>query len=254
MNEYQQIKYDNFISLGYFCGVAQDLEKLGLRNTSSPFDWCLTSFEGVIRLIDNEFSGFMDYKNLAQNTNQRTQYVDTQYGVCFVHEFSKYKTLDEQFESVKEKYLRRIDRFKGNIKKPTLFVRYISDQSKNENDKSTELQWIEDNNDYINQVLQMYNPQNRIIYIGNEKMHSDIVKIYNVKSDKNDIVSRSPIFNNEELYPIMKQFEVPGQKENIRRFKKKYRKKRSLYARAKKTIVPMYCNLFFKVYIHSKEI
>lgn len=46
LDKEQTIIYQNYISLGYFCGVAQDLEKLGLRNTSSPFDWCITDLGG----------------------------------------------------------------------------------------------------------------------------------------------------------------------------------------------------------------
>ena len=47
--------YSNFISLGYFCGVAEDLERIGLRSFSSPFDWLITDFKGVIKLIENRF-------------------------------------------------------------------------------------------------------------------------------------------------------------------------------------------------------
>lgn len=31
-------QYDNCISLGWFCGTASSLSKLGLRNFSEPFD------------------------------------------------------------------------------------------------------------------------------------------------------------------------------------------------------------------------
>lgn len=44
----EKMNYTNYISLGYFCGVAQDLEKLGLRSYSAPFDWGISSFAGVI--------------------------------------------------------------------------------------------------------------------------------------------------------------------------------------------------------------
>ena len=253
MDNEKTIKYENYISLGYFCEVAQDLEKMGLRNTSSPFDWCITSFEGIISLLANRFDGFMDYENLAQSIESRSHYLDTQYGVFFFHDFSKYIPLNEQIESVKEKYSRRINRFLNNIENPTLFIRYISNEIKGENGKSTELQWIEENEDYINKIVQMYNSQNNIIYIGDEKTYSNIVKIYNVKVDNNDKVSRSPIINNTELYPIMKEFKISGQEENIRRFEEKYQKKHILYTKFKRKIVSMYCKIFCKVYIHSKE-
>ena len=68
--------YKNYISLGYFCNVASDLEQLGLRNTSSPFDWVISDFEGVIQAIDNQFSDFMVYDNLIQSEKFRNHYFD----------------------------------------------------------------------------------------------------------------------------------------------------------------------------------
>lgn len=32
-------EYENVISLGYFCSVASEIERLGLRRHSGPFDW-----------------------------------------------------------------------------------------------------------------------------------------------------------------------------------------------------------------------
>ena len=48
----QTDRFKNYISLGYFCEVAKDLEKLGLRNQSSPFDWVISYFPNVINAID----------------------------------------------------------------------------------------------------------------------------------------------------------------------------------------------------------
>lgn len=57
-------RYDNFISLGYFCDVAKDLEQLGLRDVSSPFDWCISDFRGVVAAIENNFHDFMNIELL----------------------------------------------------------------------------------------------------------------------------------------------------------------------------------------------
>lgn len=37
-------KYESVISLGYFCSVAIELEKMGIRNFSTPFDWLITDW------------------------------------------------------------------------------------------------------------------------------------------------------------------------------------------------------------------
>ena len=81
-------QYSNFISLGYFCGVADDLRKLGLRSVAYPFDWCLTDFKGIIELIDTRFVGFLDYQNMEQSVRVRHHYRDSKFGVFFFHDFS----------------------------------------------------------------------------------------------------------------------------------------------------------------------
>lgn len=67
-------QYKHFISLGYFCSVALELERIGLRSSSSPFDWCISSYEGVIDAIENHFEGFLDYDCLLQSDTVREHY------------------------------------------------------------------------------------------------------------------------------------------------------------------------------------
>lgn len=246
-------RYDNFISLGYFCDVAQNLEKMGLRDVSSPFDWSITYFDGVIKAIDNRFDGFMDYANLSQSVHNRNHYMDVKYRIFFFHDFSKYESLDDQYNAVKNKYDRRIKKFLGNIEKPTLFIRYVSNEILNENGKSTELEWIEENYEYIMGVLKSFNEENDILFIGDEAICSDVIKIYHVSVDENDVVSRNPIINNEELYPIMNKFYKEKKEENIRRFIEKQHKKKNIVAKIKGKIVRIHQKLFCRVYIYTKE-
>lgn len=244
--------FENYISLGYFCEVAQDLEKLGLRNQSSPFDWGISYFPNVIDAIDKCFDGFMDKENLSQNINSRGHYHDNRYHFYFFHDFDKYKSLDEQYPLVREKYYRRIERFINSIQEPTLFVRYISTEELDDNGKSTELVWIENNIDYINNVIKRFNPENEIIYIGDETLISSKIKIYNVPIDENDRVSRSPIINNRELFPILTTVDFPGKEENKIRYIKKDKIKKSYITKIKNKIFRVYQKMFLKEYIHSK--
>ena len=218
--------YTNYISLGYFCEVAQDLEKLGLRNASSPFDWGISYFANVIDAIDKRFDGFLDYENLSQSAFDRSNYHEDKYHFYFFHDFDKYKSLDKQYQSVRDKYWRRINRFLESIKQPTLFVRYISEEELDENGKSKELNWIETNEEYIQNVLRRYNKNNDIVYIGSETLSSSIIKIYHVSRDEGDKVSRSPIYNNKELFPILSSVHFPGKDENCRPYKVKKNKKK----------------------------
>lgn len=66
-----------------------------------------------------------------------------------------------------QKYKRRIKNFYRSIHEPTLFFRYISDQDRDENGRSTELTWIENHKLEIETLIQSYNPNNRIFYIAN---------------------------------------------------------------------------------------
>ena len=113
--------YDNFISLGWNCLVASSMSKHGLRSASGPFDWCKSSFKGVIELLDNDFEEFLDYKNLEVNENKHV--VDIKYNIEYVHDFAQ--SIDEQYEEVKCKYFRRIYRFREMIQQKTCFIRTI---------------------------------------------------------------------------------------------------------------------------------
>ena len=52
-------QYKNCISLGWFCGTASALSKLGLRSHSGPFDWYFSKYSAVLDQIENDFIDFM---------------------------------------------------------------------------------------------------------------------------------------------------------------------------------------------------
>lgn len=154
-------QYKNYISLGYFCSVALELERMGLRSTSSPFDWIISNYEGVINAIQNHFEDFLSYENLLQSESVHKRYFDEKYRMWFFHDFDQYHSLKSQLPSVKAKYLRRIYRFYEDIKEPTLFVRYISDETEEE------LEYIKKNHTKIKDLLKSFNQENDVLYIAN---------------------------------------------------------------------------------------
>ena len=101
----------NYVSLGFICAIARDLEKLGLRNSSMPFDWCVTDFKGIIKAINNNFENYLTYDRLLQEKNCLKHYKNIDYDVQFYHDFNRFESLDKQLPSVKAKYDRRIKRF-----------------------------------------------------------------------------------------------------------------------------------------------
>ncbi len=244
------MQYEHFISMGYFCSVALELERIGLRSTSSPFDWCISNYKGVIAAIENHFEDFLSYEYLLQSDAVRGHYFNEKYKIWFYHDFDKYHSLEEQLPSVRDKYMRRIERFYTEIKAPTLFVRYISDEVLNEYNKSEELEWIEKNNHYILSLLKSFNEENDIVYIANGGVTSN--NIYNVEKDENDVVARRPLDKNTVLKDLFMSFDYKPRQKNIDIFNAKRKRNNNLFLRTFKTYKKA-CSYFFRdEYIHDK--
>ena len=126
-------KYDHVISLGFFCNVAMQMEWVGIRDCSSPFDWIISDFNGVIALIENHFCDFLDIDNLQVIDWERNIVRDKKYMVDFYHDFKMNISLESQLYLIKEKYFRRIKRFYDNIDSAKcLFIRYVKNQDEYE--------------------------------------------------------------------------------------------------------------------------
>ena len=208
-------QYSHYISLGHFCSVALELERIGLRSSSYPFDWLISDFKGVIESIEHEFIDFLDYDYLLQNRKIRQHYYNTKYRVYFYHDFNQYNTLKEQLPKVKMKYKRRIERFYSAIAEPTLFIRYISNGNKSLDGKPAELQWIEDNYQRITKCLKSFCAENDILFIANDDVHSNVVNIYHVAPDENDAVARKPLDKNKELKLLLEQINFEKRIRNL---------------------------------------
>lgn len=124
-----------YIPFGNDCAIAYQLEKLGLRNTSLPFDWIKSDLEGLIQCIDDDFSYFCDessftMKNTSKNfkiiqdnyfdgklTNS-IRMLNSVYDFHHLHDFKLYvelgitQNLKYGFKKFKEKYNKRIIRFR----------------------------------------------------------------------------------------------------------------------------------------------
>ena len=240
--------YENIVSLGYYCGVARDLEKLGLRSFSGPFDWMLSPITGVVAALENSFDGFLSHDGLAQNTKLRQVYRDARYGFLLFHDFDKYKKLDEQLEFVKRKYERRIKRFLSKITKPTMFIRYISTESLGTNDES-EIVWVEDNLERILHAIRRFNPNNSILFIADEPIQSATIPLHHAKTGKNGAPSKSPLFASG-MHRVLHALDLPEKNENL-----KWSRKKKMRGVVKRLVVPcksFFKKLFLKPYQHSK--
>lgn len=245
-------QFSYFISLGYFCSPALELERIGLRSTSLPFDWVISDFEGVIDAIENHFEDFLDYQYLLQSNDVRNQYYNAKYKTWFYHDFDEYHSLSEQLPRVVEKYTRRIQRFYEIINQPTLFLRYISDETKNKNtNRSVELEWIERNQERIVHLLKSYNSNNEIIFLANNEVQSDIIKIYSVDKDENDLVARRPLDKNSELKELLMSFDYEAREQNILLYNSKQKKNKTL-RKLYRQVLSFCKHLFAKKYVHNQ--
>ena len=184
--------FRHYVSLGWFCSVALELERIGLREASLPFDWIGTErMETVITLIEDRFEGFLTYEDLAQDASDRARYYDTRRDIPFYHDFDAYHPLADQLPGVRRRYARRIERFYRIIKEPTLFIRYLSGDE--------DLRWIEANQERILATLRSFHPGNDILYIADDTLKSDAVELYSVSADESDTVARHPFDKNERL-------------------------------------------------------
>lgn len=81
-------KYKYIISLGASCAVASGLKTEGVRDASYPFDWIISSVEGMEKAILSRFDGWLEYAHLKQSKTLSTAYYDEVYKVKFFHDFA----------------------------------------------------------------------------------------------------------------------------------------------------------------------
>ena len=237
-------QYKHVISLGSFCSVASEIERFGMRDSSYPFDWQLTEWSGILYCLRNEFKDILAYEDLYQSTKYHAVYKNISKGITFVHDFDKYKSLEEQLENVRGKYNRRIERFYRAIGEPTLFIRYI-----NTDKDRTELNELEATYDDVKDLLCSFCPENRIILICNDEYQSNSLPLFRVKKDENDTVSRKPFDKCSELRKYINSIEIPNKEKNLSFLKNKQNKKNNPSHVVKKIIR----KVFEREYIHDKQ-
>lgn len=146
-----------FISLGYYCGPAASMEVHGLRTTSGPFDWYVSDYQGVIKTIEERFEHFLEFDNLVHYDERKHYFYDVKYGFLFNHEIGIGDKEDLRYQTIKEKYNKRIYRFLDMLKTPCCLIRAVKDEN--------EIEYI--NNHYlsIEQMFKAYNAENIVVYL-----------------------------------------------------------------------------------------
>lgn len=148
-------KFENCISLGWFCGTASSMSRYGLRSHSGPFDWFFSDFDSVLKVIETDFSDFMKKENLVPDKKNNKIFYDTKYRFSCNHDIES--DFDHEYQFIFERYMRRAERFMQSVRRPTCFIRTVRSER--------EIQFIEENGEYIYKVIKKENCNNEIIYL-----------------------------------------------------------------------------------------
>jgi len=155
-----------YVSLGYDCSVAYQLNKLGLRKFALPFDWIrIKNIDDIKDILLNDFQFFVDKEYLEiKNTSNKFFFIgedekiiktETQivkhkkYNILFPHDLA----LEYGIEFMISKYIRRINRFRELILDDSIKKIFIRITNKIENYdflslvcRNYEIKIIKDNN------------------------------------------------------------------------------------------------------------
>lgn len=127
MKGYEKEIYDLIVPLGESCQVAYQLERLGLRFTSLPFDWLFSlDTNKVIEAIESGFKDWLCKKNLVEEKPTQTGHlkiIDKKYGTIHQHIFPLNEPWEKSYKEVKTIVDRRVKRLLSFANKKILFVR-----------------------------------------------------------------------------------------------------------------------------------
>lgn len=154
--------FEHVVPLGSYCVLAEELRRIGLRKCAYPFDWIIAPAESVHCLLTRNFDHFLSYQSLFQSNENLRYYYNRELKIWFFHDFYHDIPLRLTYFWVLQKYRRRIQRFLEHIKSPTLFLRIAITKE--------DAEWSVQNRKRFENVVQKYNPNNKVIWIGHKKL------------------------------------------------------------------------------------
>mmetsp|Transcript_41918 Transcript_41918/g.98291 ORF Transcript_41918/g.98291 Transcript_41918/m.98291 type:complete len:304 (+) Transcript_41918:60-971(+) len=113
-----ELRRVRLVSLGCWCGVKMDFKWLGFGSETLPFDWAMTSMDGILHFLKNDFQGFLEVSSQEVIPDSDGKMVYRSPVHSFWHD-------DPHSEEDIEKYRRRIARFQSIDARedPVLFAR-----------------------------------------------------------------------------------------------------------------------------------
>lgn len=123
--EFQMSDEHLFVSLGSICEPAQMLRFCKLRKKAYPFDWIVSmDGEALIEMLENDFKDFFNDEFFVP-FGPAGHLLHTHYHLEFLHEGDFNHQFAANLERLKQKYQRRIARFKSleNCQYKVFFIR-----------------------------------------------------------------------------------------------------------------------------------
>jgi len=122
--------YDRIVSIGSNCEVTWNIRNHFSTDKAYPFDWWMTPLHSMIELLDAQFTGLFDKKNICVPPDLKTV-IDKKYNIMHHHDFQRDEAglivsnkIEEQLSSLKQKYDFLAKRFKDDLDgKRILFIR-----------------------------------------------------------------------------------------------------------------------------------
>ncbi len=182
-----------YIPIGTNCTIANFLRDKKFREHAFPFDWNLSSLESVYNVLFNDFEGFLDdiyvgkkikrmffEDNILDVTVHSTEIypvICKKYNILFPHDYVSVDS--DNLSQVKNKYLRRINRFREMISNTDNKIFMIYDfQELNDWQKSV---FQDYNNSIVEQWKFNIEQVNKIKLLFGEKKHIQIMSLSELK-------------------------------------------------------------------------
>lgn len=131
------------------------MSKFGLRSWSGVFDWLVTgNLQWVLYYMEKDFEGFLEKENLEIFPDNPKRFKDTSNEFLFLHEEF---LIGEEYEKIKGKYKKRIEKFIYETTRNTCFLRAVT--------SNAEIDYIKSNADYIDKIIKKNNSNNEIVFL-----------------------------------------------------------------------------------------
>ena len=178
-------QYDCVFSLGEACFIAIHLRENGLRMFSGPFDWMYGSnFKTRCDILASKFENYFNKEDLEfkeyRETNKMVTYRNKRTDIHYNHDFHSDLPFDYEYNIVKEKYDRRINRLLKIISTAKNVLICYGDLANSKNGAKSDTEIV----DCIKKLNEVYAPAKiEMLYVKHNKNIKDGKAVFRKLND-----------------------------------------------------------------------